>query len=54
MIPVIPKKRKDGKSSFGDLVSYVSVRDEPQDDGSRQGIRYESGHATQQPLFPSR
>lgn len=26
MIPVIPPKRQDGKSSFGDLVSYVSVR----------------------------
>ena len=31
MIPVIPKKRKDGKSSFGDLVAYVSVRDELED-----------------------
>ena len=32
MIPVIPPKRQDGKSSFGDLVAYVSVRDEPRDD----------------------
>ena len=39
MIPVIPKKRKDGKSSFGDLVSYVSVRDEPQDDDLMEAVR---------------
>lgn len=32
MIPVIPKKRKDGKSSFGDLVAYVSVRDDKKDE----------------------
>ncbi|WP_149028534.1 relaxase/mobilization nuclease domain-containing protein, partial [Salmonella enterica] len=29
---VIPKKRRDGKSSFEDLVSYVSVRDDMTDE----------------------
>lgn len=28
----IPKKRRDGKSSFEDLVSYVSVRDDLEDE----------------------
>ncbi|QXD01190.1 relaxase/mobilization nuclease domain-containing protein [Klebsiella sp. PL-2018] len=32
MIPVIPPKRQDGKSSFEDLVSYVAVRDDVVDD----------------------
>ncbi|EGF9740277.1 relaxase/mobilization nuclease domain-containing protein, partial [Salmonella enterica] len=29
---IIPKKRRDGKSSFEDLVSYVSVRDDLEDE----------------------
>ncbi len=32
MNAVIPKKRRDGKSSFEDLVSYVSVRDHMTDE----------------------
>lgn len=32
MNAVIPKKRRDGKSSFEDLVSYVSVRDDMTDE----------------------
>ncbi|PPY46151.1 relaxase/mobilization nuclease domain-containing protein [Cronobacter sakazakii] len=39
MIPVIPPKRQDGKSSFGDLVSYVSVRDEPRDDDLMEAVK---------------
>lgn len=39
MIPVIPPKRKDGKSSFGDLVSYVSVRDEEKNDDLLEAIK---------------
>ncbi|EBQ9648324.1 relaxase NikB [Salmonella enterica subsp. enterica serovar Montevideo] len=32
MNAIIPKKRRDGKSSFEDLVSYVSVRDDLEDE----------------------
>ncbi|HGP2816827.1 TPA: relaxase/mobilization nuclease domain-containing protein, partial [Salmonella enterica] len=32
MNAIIPKKRRDGKSSFEDLVSYVSVRDDVEDE----------------------
>ncbi|EDT2962898.1 relaxase NikB [Salmonella enterica subsp. enterica] len=32
MNAIIPEKRRDGQSSFVDLVSYVSVRDEPGED----------------------
>ena len=39
MIAVIPPKRQDGKSSFGDLVSYVSVRDEPRDDDLMEAVK---------------
>lgn len=39
MIPVIPPKRKDGKSSFGDLVSYVSVRDEEKSDDLIEAVK---------------
>lgn len=39
MIAVIPPKRKDGKSSFMDLVSYVSVRDEERDDDLMEAVK---------------
>lgn len=39
MIPVIPPKRQDGKSSFEDLVSYVSIRDEARNDDLMEAVQ---------------
>ena len=53
MVPVIPQKRRDGKSSFGDLVSYVVVRDEDKADARFQVIRAKelTGEATKNNQF---
>ena len=32
MNAIIPPKRRDGRSSFEDLIAYTSVRDDVQDD----------------------
>lgn len=39
MIAVIPPKRRDGQSSFADLISYVSVRDEERDDDLMEAVK---------------
>ncbi|OSL05404.1 hypothetical protein ECUG_05238, partial [Escherichia coli H296] len=35
MNAIIPKKRRDGKSSFEDLIAYTSVRDDVPEDELR-------------------
>lgn len=32
MIPIVPEKRRDGRSSFIQLVSYLTLRDEDKPD----------------------
>ncbi|EMC5568313.1 relaxase/mobilization nuclease domain-containing protein, partial [Salmonella enterica] len=38
MVPVIPQKRRDGGSSFDDLVSYIVVRDHEEMDKKYQKV----------------
>ena len=39
MNAIIPDKRKDGKSSFEDLVSYVSVRDDIPESDLQEAVK---------------
>lgn len=53
MVPVIPSNRRDGKSSFGDLVSYISVRDEEKAEYTFQKVNRQelSGEVTKHNQF---